>query len=357
MAQNVTIAGNQYPSVPSIQIPKTGGGGNATFTDTSPTTASASDVAQGKIFFDSTGTQQTGTSSGGGGTDFIVTLSYDSQSDMWTPDKTLAEIAAAYGAEKDIATYAYNSADDTIQASGGYYEDGADEFWYWVNNSDTDAGGDYTISSTYCLNSNGVTLDEEIKSYNTMPATALPADVANGKIFFNASGMQTGTASGGGGASNVVTGTFKGTTANTAIDLSLGYTGNGYPIAFVIYPEEGPYNSSSGSFYSLVQRYAMAMYCGVKCNQNTAPAYSNQAGVDYYSTLLKYKSSASSATSYSQAGSTEGGSYYDIAAAAGTSSCVKIRSKAKMSVFIKDPSSGYGFAANITYRYVVLYSQ
>ncbi len=65
MAQNVTIAGNQYPSVPSIQIPKTGGGGNATFTDTSPTTASASDVAQGKIFFDSTGSQQTGTASGG----------------------------------------------------------------------------------------------------------------------------------------------------------------------------------------------------------------------------------------------------------------------------------------------------
>lgn len=65
MAQNVTIAGNQYPSVPSILIPKTGGGGNATFTDTSPTTASASDVAQGKIFFDSTGTQQTGTASGG----------------------------------------------------------------------------------------------------------------------------------------------------------------------------------------------------------------------------------------------------------------------------------------------------
>lgn len=65
MAQNVTIAGNQYPSVPSILIPKTGGGGNATFTDTSPTTASAPDVAQGKIFFDSTGTQQTGTASGG----------------------------------------------------------------------------------------------------------------------------------------------------------------------------------------------------------------------------------------------------------------------------------------------------
>lgn len=188
--------------------------------------------------------------------------------------------------------------------------------------------------------------------------TATAADVASGKIFLASNGtITTGTASGGGGASNVVTGTFKGTTADTAIDLSLGYTGNGYPIAFVIYPEEGPYNSSSGSFYSLVQRYAMAMYCGVKCNPNTTPAYSAQAGVDYYSTLLKYKSSASNATSYSQTGSAEGGSYYDIAASSGTSSCVKIRSKTKMSVFIKASSSGYGFAANITYRYVVLYSQ
>lgn len=197
MAQNVTIAGNQYPSVPSILIPKTGGGGNATFTDTSPTTASASDVAQGKIFFDSTGSQQTGTASGGGGTDFIVTLSYDSQSDMWLPDKTFAEIVAAFTGGKTIGTLAtYNgyiitSYGECLYDNGEYY------FAYEV-----DVPLNYGIHSlAYILTSDGIYDDDDIWTYSTSDATALPADVANGKIFYNANGRQTGTASGGGGSS------------------------------------------------------------------------------------------------------------------------------------------------------------
>lgn len=66
MAQNVTIAGASYTDVPSIAVPKTGGG-TASFTDVSPTTAVAGDVANGKIFFLADGTQGVGTSSGGGG--------------------------------------------------------------------------------------------------------------------------------------------------------------------------------------------------------------------------------------------------------------------------------------------------
>ena len=66
MAQNITLLGASYSAVPAVALPKTGGG-TATFTDTSPTTAVAADVASGKIFFDSQGNQQTGTNSGGGG--------------------------------------------------------------------------------------------------------------------------------------------------------------------------------------------------------------------------------------------------------------------------------------------------
>lgn len=66
MAQNITIMGASYSAVPAVTLPKTGGG-TAKFTDVTGTTASASDVASGKIFFDSTGTQRTGTNSGGGG--------------------------------------------------------------------------------------------------------------------------------------------------------------------------------------------------------------------------------------------------------------------------------------------------
>lgn len=71
MAQNVTVAGASYTAVPAVDLPKTGGG-TATFTDTSPTTAVESDVATGKIFFKADGSQATGTASGGGGTTVIV---------------------------------------------------------------------------------------------------------------------------------------------------------------------------------------------------------------------------------------------------------------------------------------------
>ena len=60
MAQNVTIAGASYSDVPSIVVPKTGGG-TAVFTDPSVVTVTASDVVSGKYFIDSTGTLVEGT--------------------------------------------------------------------------------------------------------------------------------------------------------------------------------------------------------------------------------------------------------------------------------------------------------
>ena len=66
MAQNITLLGASYADVPAVQLPKTGGG-TARFTDTTPTTAVASDVASGKVFMLADGTQATGTNSGGGG--------------------------------------------------------------------------------------------------------------------------------------------------------------------------------------------------------------------------------------------------------------------------------------------------
>ena len=66
MAKNITLLGASYSNVPAVNLPQTGGG-TARFTDTSPTTATDSDVASGKIYFKSDGSQSTGTSSGGGG--------------------------------------------------------------------------------------------------------------------------------------------------------------------------------------------------------------------------------------------------------------------------------------------------
>ena len=73
MAQNITLLGASYSNCPAILLPKTGGG-TARFDDASVTTATAADVASGKVFLASDGTITTGTASGGGGSDRLVLL-------------------------------------------------------------------------------------------------------------------------------------------------------------------------------------------------------------------------------------------------------------------------------------------
>ena len=66
MAQNVIINGVTYSAVPAVNLPKSGGG-SATFTDVTDTTAAAADVATGKYFYTASGVRTQGTNSGGGG--------------------------------------------------------------------------------------------------------------------------------------------------------------------------------------------------------------------------------------------------------------------------------------------------
>ena len=65
MAQNIKLWGGTLNDVPGIEVPKATSGW-ARFTDVTPTTAIESDVASGKIFFKSDGSQASGTASGGG---------------------------------------------------------------------------------------------------------------------------------------------------------------------------------------------------------------------------------------------------------------------------------------------------
>ena len=67
MSQNITLMGASYSAVPAVTLPKTGGG-TATFTDVTDTTATASDVATGTYFYTAAGVRTQGTNSGGGGT-------------------------------------------------------------------------------------------------------------------------------------------------------------------------------------------------------------------------------------------------------------------------------------------------
>ena len=60
MAQTIDLLGASYPDVPSVLLPKHGGG-TATFTDVSDSGATAEDVVVGVTFYLADGTKSTGT--------------------------------------------------------------------------------------------------------------------------------------------------------------------------------------------------------------------------------------------------------------------------------------------------------
>lgn len=76
MAKNVIINGNTYNAVPYVQIPQSGGGGNATFFETSDATASAANILTGFSAYGSGG-KITGTAT-------MPTISQDSTTKVLT---------------------------------------------------------------------------------------------------------------------------------------------------------------------------------------------------------------------------------------------------------------------------------
>lgn len=94
MAQNISLLGATYSAVPAVQLPKQGGG-TARFDDCSVVTATASDVASGKVFVASDGAITTGTASVGADIPvFAVTMTAEYVPTAISCNKTYSQITA-----------------------------------------------------------------------------------------------------------------------------------------------------------------------------------------------------------------------------------------------------------------------
>lgn len=262
MAKNVTLMGASYPDVPAVNLPQTGGG-TATFTDVTGTTATAADVAQGKVFYAADGTETTGTASGGSAT--IESLS--------------------------------------VTANGTYTApSGVDGYSPVVVNVPTGGGASNVVQGTFNLNADG----SQYKS----------------------------------------------------IDIDIPYTGNGYPVAIQIFPSEGAF-SYTGPFYSLIDRYAIASYSAVKAQAEVPPTYGASGNENKAYVLTGYKSTASSATSAAANAKNNAMIFNDKGAEIAVGLTVKFRNSKKMAVMVGYYASVavYHFAEDIEYTYIIIYSE
>lgn len=117
MAQNVTVAGASYSDVPSVVLPKTGGG-SATFLDTTITSnaASASDIASGKYaYVNGSLVEGTGSGGGGGGLDYpwltsseTITIGANSITNMQQAQTYFSSYTPYYIAALKTAPDTYN---------------------------------------------------------------------------------------------------------------------------------------------------------------------------------------------------------------------------------------------------------
>jgi hypothetical protein len=159
-----------------------------------------------------------------------------------------------------------------------------------------------------------------------------------------------------GGASNVVTGTFKSATVGASVDVDIDYSGTGYPIAMLIFVAEGADNTN-GTFYQTTLRGANIFYVIVKNATDVSPTYSGAGATDMANYFSKYKNSATDNTAiYTNGGSTN--IYNNANAATNNDRIVRLRSNKKFAVFMcaANGSANGGFAPNVDYRYVIVYS-
>jgi hypothetical protein len=130
-----------------------------------------------------TGTAETG------GDDFIITLTKNASTGIWEPDCTFAEAQAAYDGGKNVA---FEASLDGLPLPCGEDSRTSYNIKYFVFELVVTSNGAVFNYFDYTWNSYGINAQNPYPYYDTSSATATPADVASGKVFYNADGYQVG---------------------------------------------------------------------------------------------------------------------------------------------------------------------
>lgn len=198
--------------------------------------------------------------------------------------------------------------------------------------------------------------------------TAAASDVAQGKIFVASDGtITTGTASGG-GASNIITGTFiTSSTTGAASTFTIPYTGTGYPMQLRIWIDGGTYNRSSEgntTWYNSTQRYAIGEFSVTKAIMTSAPTWEDSGEANRGVVMLIYKNSASTATSYSRTSTMAANTFTSSSTSATSTNTTAVRFKGNgktvsywVGYYTSSSSYQYGLMANTKYAYLAVYSE
>ena len=101
MAQNITLLGASYSDVPSVELPKTGGG-TAQFNDTTDANATAADIALSKTAYVN-GVKLVGTNQGGGGLEYEM--------GTWTPSEDTSDHTISFLNTHTTAPFYYMVSD------------------------------------------------------------------------------------------------------------------------------------------------------------------------------------------------------------------------------------------------------